>query len=151
MMNNSDLINKAYEISDKYNVILKGNIKICGDVNCILFAHYCKSTLFYKDFFNVSRDVFKVNRLANKNLKEIKKLIKSYGYNKIWAKGVFSFYGDLRPLAVEAGLGKWSENGLISNEKYGTDFLISAIFYKWKYIKKYILENRSNNKSSLLH
>jgi len=71
-----------------------------------------------------------VNKIANNNLKEIKKLIKTYGYNEIWTKGVFSFYGDLRPLAVEAGFGKWSENGLISNEKYGTDFLITAIFYK---------------------
>lgn len=129
-MDNSDLINKAYEISDKYNVILKGNIIINGDVNCILFGHYCKSTIFYKDFFKVSSDTFNVNRVANKNLKEIKKLIKLYGYNKIWTKGVFSVYGDLRPLAVEAGFGKWSESGIIKNEKYGTDFLITAIFYK---------------------
>jgi epoxyqueuosine reductase QueG len=129
-MKNSDLIKKAYEVSDKYNVILKGNIIICGNINCILFAHYCKSTLFYKDFLNVSRAIFKVNRVANKNLKEIKKLIKLYGYKKIWTKGVFSLYGDLRPLAVEAGFGKWSENGLITNDKYGTNFLITAIFYK---------------------
>ncbi len=129
-MKNSDLINKAYEISDKYNVILKGHIEICGNINCILFAHYCKSTLFYKDFFNVTSATFNVNRVANKNLKEIKKLIKSYGYNKIWTKGVFSFYGDLRPLAVEAAFGKWSESGLITNEKYGTNFLITAVFYK---------------------
>jgi hypothetical protein len=127
---NNDLINNAYEISDKYNVILKGNIKICGNVTCIMFAHYCKSTLFYKDFLNVVVDVFNVNKVANKNLKEIKKLIKLHGYNKIWTKGVFSFYGDLRPLAVEAGFGKWSDSGIITNEKYGTDFLITAIFYK---------------------
>ena len=129
-MKNKDIIVKAYEISDKYNVILKGNIQICGNVNCLLFAHYCKSTLFYKDFINVSSSILKVNRVANKNLKEIKKLIKSFGYNKIWSKGVFSFYGDLRPLAVEAGFGEWSKSGLITNEKYGTDFLITAIFYK---------------------
>jgi len=95
-----------------------------------LFAHFCKSTLFYKNFFNVASDVLNVNRVANKNLKEIKNHIKLCGYHKIWSKGVFSFYGDLRPLAVEAGFGKWSENGLITNEKYGTDFLITAIFYK---------------------
>lgn len=129
-MENNELINKAYEISDRYKAILRGNIKINDGVNCILFAHYCKSTLFYKDFFNVSSDIFKVNKIANKNLKEIKKLIKIYGYNKIWTKGIFSIYGDLRPLAVEAGFGKWSENGLVKNEKYGTDFLITAIFYK---------------------
>lgn len=129
-MNDRDLINNAYEIADKYNVILKGNIKISGDVNCILFAYYCKSTLFYRDFRNVSHDILKVNKVAKKNIKEIKNLIKLYGYNKVWERGIFSFYGDLRPLAVEAGFGKWSENGLVSNEKYGTDFLITAIFYK---------------------
>lgn len=129
-MKNIDLINKAYEISDKYNVILKGNVEICGDINCIMFGHYCKSTLFYKDFFNVSRDTFKVNKVAKKNLKEIKRFIKQNGYKKIWTKDVFSFYGDLRPLAVEAGFGEWSENGLITNEKYGTNFLITAIFYR---------------------
>jgi len=129
-MKNKDVISHAYKISDKYNVILKGNIKICGDVNCLLFAHYCKSTLFYKDFFHVSRAIFKVNRVANKNLKEIKNLLVQNGYHKVWSKGVFSIYGDLRPLAVEAGFGKWSESGIISNEKYGTDFMITAIFYK---------------------
>ena len=129
-MDSGDLIHKAYEIGDKYNVILKGNIKICGNVNCILFAHYCKSTIFYKDLFHVSGAILNVHRVAHKNLKEIKKLIKAYGYNKIWSKGVFSFYGDLRPLAVEAGFGKWSKNGLITNERYKTDFLITAIFYK---------------------
>ena len=129
-MDNNDLIRKVYEISDKHNVILRGNIKIKGDLNCILFAHYCKSTLFYKDFFNVLSDTFKVNRVANKNLKEIKRLIKLCGYDKVWTKGIFSLYGDLRPLAVEAGFGKWSEYGIISNEKYGTNFLITAIFYQ---------------------
>lgn len=129
-MINSELISKAYEISDKYNVILKGNIKLSGNVNCLLFAHYCKSTLFYKDFFRVLPAILKVNRVANKNLKEIKKLVKLYGYKKNWSKGVFSVYGDLRPLAVEAGFGEWSGNGLIANEKYGTDFLITAVFFK---------------------
>ena len=79
-MNDINLINKIYRTSDKYNVIL----------NVILFAHYCKSTLFYKDFFNVSRDILKVNKIANKNLKEAKKIIKMYGYKKVWIKGIFS-------------------------------------------------------------
>ena len=129
-MISSDLIGKVNEISDRCNVILKGNIKINGNVNCLLFAHYCKSTLFYKDFFRVLPAILKVNRVANKNLKEIKKLIKLYGYKKVWSKGVFSAYGDFRPLAVEAGFGVWSENGLITNEKYGTDFLITALFFQ---------------------
>ena len=51
------LIEDAYKIADKNAVILKGNIKISGDVNCLLFAHYCDSTLFYKRFFKISIDI----------------------------------------------------------------------------------------------
>ena len=83
------LIEDAYKIADKNAVILKGNIKISGDVNCLLFAHYCDSTLFYKRFFKISKDVLRVNKIARKNLKEIKKLLKSYGYKNIRTKGVF--------------------------------------------------------------
>ena len=129
-MNDKDLINNIYRVSDKYNVILKGHIKISRNTNVILFAHYCKSTIFYKDFFNVSKDILYVNKLANQNLKLAKKLIKRAGYKKVWTKGVFSFYGDLRPLAVEANFGIWGDNGIIVNDKYDTDFLISAIFYR---------------------
>ncbi len=125
-----DIIKDAYKIADRYEVILKGNIKINGDVNCLVFAHYCEDTLFYKHLFKVSKDILKVNRKSKNNLKEIKELIKISGYKKVWTKGVFSVYGDLRPLAVEAKLGTWGNNGIIENEEYGSNFLISAIFYK---------------------
>lgn len=69
-------------------------------------------------------------KISRKNLKEIKKLLKSQGYKKVWSKGVFSIYGDLRPLAVKAGFGDWGPDGIIENEKYGSNFLISALFYK---------------------
>ena len=126
----NELISNAYKISDKNDVILKGYLKISGDVNCLIFAHYCDSTLFYKKFFKISKKVFRVNRISRKNIKEIKKLLKSQVYKKVWSKGVFSIYGDLRPLAVKAGFGKWGDDGIIENEKYGSNFLLSAIFYK---------------------
>ena len=124
------LINDSYRIADSNNVILKGHIIISNNTNCLIFAHYCDSTLFYKNFFKVSKDILKVNNIANKNLREIKKLIKNNGYKKIWTKGVFSSYGDLRPLAVEAGFGEWSDNGIIKNKQYGTNFMITAVFYR---------------------
>ncbi|MEG0297281.1 MAG: hypothetical protein RR620_11235 [Clostridium sp.] len=124
------LINDAYKIADSNNVILKGHIIISNNTNCLIFAHYCDSTLFYKNFFKVSKDILKVNKIANRNLKQIKKIIKNNGYKKIWTKGVFSVYGDLRPLAVEAGFGEWSNSGIIENEKYGTNFMITAVFYR---------------------
>lgn len=124
------IIDKAYKIADKNKVILKGHIKISRDVNCLIFAHYCDSTLFYKRFFKISKDVLKVSKISNKNIRQIKRILKLQGYKKIWSKGVFSLYGDLRPLAVEAGFGEWGYNGIIENEKYGSNFLISAIFYK---------------------
>jgi len=126
----NQIICKAYEIADKNQVILKGSIKISRNINCLIFAHYCDSTLFYKDFLKISKDVFKVNKISRKNINEIKGFLKSKGYKKVWTKGVFSLYGDLRPLAVKAGFGKWGPNGIIENEKYGSNFLITAIFYK---------------------
>ena len=126
----NSIIDKAYKIADKNQVILKGHIKISRDVNCLIFAHYCDSTLFYKRFFKISKDVLKVSKISNKNIRQIKRILKSQGYKKIWSKGVFALYGDLRPLAVEAGFGEWGYNGIIENEKYGSNFLISAIFYK---------------------
>ncbi len=120
----------VFKIANRNKVIMHGRIKIKADIHCILFAHYCKSTLFYKDLFNVTRDTLAVNRIARKNLKEIKRLIQRNGFTKIWTKGVFSVYGDLRPLAVKAGFGQWGDNGLIVNERYGSDYLISAIFFR---------------------
>lgn len=126
----NSIIDRAYKIADKNKVILKGHIKISRDVNCLIFAHYCDSTLFYKRFFKISKDVLKVSKISNKNIRQIKRILKLQGYKKIWSKGVFSLYGDLRPLAVEAGFGEWGYNGIIENEKYGSNFLMSAIFYK---------------------
>ena len=68
------LINNAYKIADSNKVILKGNIKLSNNTNCLIFAHYCDSTLFYKKFFKISKEIFKVNKISNKNLREIKKL-----------------------------------------------------------------------------
>ena len=75
--------------------------------------------------------MLKVNKIARKNLKEIKKLLKSYGYKNIRTKGVFSIYGDLRSLAVDAGFGKWGDDGIIENEKSGrqSSCSVGQIFY----------------------
>ena len=124
------LIQQAYNIADKNDVILKGNIILSRDTNCLIFAHYCDSTLFYKKFFKISKEALIVNKKARKNIKQIKKLIKSYGYRKVWSKGIFSVYGDLRPLAVKANFGEYSDTGIVNNKIYGTDFLLSAIFYR---------------------
>lgn len=127
---NKQLLEKIYEASENYEVILKNHIIINKDINVILFAHYCTSELFYKDFIRVTRETFHANNLANRNLKLVKAILKKAGYKKIWTKAVFSIYGDLRSLAVEAKFGEWGDNGIIINDKYESDFLISAIFFK---------------------
>lgn len=125
-----NLIEEIWSIADSNDVIMKGHIKLSNGTKCIIFAHYCDSTLFYKRFFKISKEIFKVNKKAKQNLKAIKKLLKNKYYKRAWTKVIFSFYGDLRPLAVEAGFGQWDESGIIKNEKYGTNFLITAVFYK---------------------
>ena len=128
-MDNSVFEKEVRVVAMRNQAILQGHIRIKRNIHCILFAHYCKSTLFYRDFLNVTRDTFAVNRVANRNLKQINSLVRKQGYKKVWTKGVFSVYGDFRPLAVKAGFGEWGESGIIVNEKYGSDFLISAIFF----------------------
>lgn len=128
-MVNRTMLAQIKQISIANKVILRGYVQLSDGVHAILFGHYCKNTLFYYDLFKVTRDVFKVNQLANRNLRQIKKLLTKYGYRKIWTKGVFSVYGDLRPLAVAAGLGHW-KNGMVYNAKYGPNFLISGVFFK---------------------
>ena len=73
------IIDKAYKIADKNQVILKGYMKISRDVNCLIFAHYCDSTLFYKKLFKISKDVLKVNKISNKNIRQIKRILDKYG------------------------------------------------------------------------
>ncbi|MEG2935580.1 MAG: hypothetical protein RR844_03720 [Clostridium sp.] len=120
----------CHEIGKKHGTIMEGSIELSNGTKCLIFAHYCDSTLFYKDFFRVSKNIFKVNRLIKRNLKEVKQEVKKSGFKNVWTKGTFSFYGDLRQLAVKAGFGQWGNNGIIENEKYGSNFLISAVFYK---------------------
>lgn len=129
-MNEIKFEKEVSAIAARNHAILHRHIQIKSDIHCILFAHYCKSTLFYKDFLNVTRATFAVNKIARRNLNQIKRLIQKQGYKKVWTRGVLSVYGDFRPLAVKAGFGEWGENGLIVNEKYGSDFLISAIFFR---------------------
>lgn len=125
-----NLIEEIYSIAESNDVIMKGNIKLSNGTRCIIFAHYCNSTLFYKKFIKSSKEILKVNKKVKTNLRAIKKVLKESGYKRVWTKGIFSFYGDLRPLAVEASFGQWDESGIIRSEKYGTNFLVSAVFYK---------------------
>lgn len=125
-----DIISESYKIANKYGAILYGNTTISGDVNILIFGFECDSTLFYKNFIKITKDTFSVNTQSKKALKEIKKLLKRAGYRKVWFKGVLSIYGDLRPLAVKAGFGKWGSQGIIENEIYGSNFLIAAVFYR---------------------
>ena len=99
-MIDESLLKMIYEISEDFHVILRGHIVINKDTNVILFAHECSSELFYKHFFKISRETFHANKLAKRNLAIVKHILKKAGYKKIWTKDAFSFYGDLRPLAV---------------------------------------------------
>lgn len=124
------LENKCIEIAKQNGTVLQGYIKLSDGTNCLIFAHYCSNELFYKNFIKVSKDILRVNKAIKRNLKVVKMEVKGKGFKKVWSKGVFSFYGDLRPLAVKAGFGYWGKDGIINNEKYGSNFLLSAVFYK---------------------
>lgn len=50
-MNESKFERVVSAIAVRNHAILYRHIQIKSDTHCILFAHYCKSTLFYKDFY----------------------------------------------------------------------------------------------------
>lgn len=54
-------------------------------------------------------------------------LLQKEGYHtKI--KSSLSVFGDIRPLAIAAGIGQWGKNGLVVNKTYGSKLLFSALF-----------------------
>ncbi|AHF07099.1 hypothetical protein [Desulfitobacterium metallireducens] len=54
-------------------------------------------------------------------------LLQKEGY-RYKVKSSLSVFGDIRPLAIAAGIGQWGKNGLVVNKTYGSKLLFSALF-----------------------
>lgn len=54
-------------------------------------------------------------------------LLQKEGY-RYKVKSSLSVFGDIRPLAIAAGIGQWGKNGLVVNKTYGSKILFSALF-----------------------
>jgi len=62
------------------------------------------------------------------------KILKSEGYTSKH-KSIMSIYGDFRPLAISAGLGEWSRNGIIVNSDYGAGLLFAVFLIQLKAVQ----------------
>lgn len=58
---------------------------------------------------------------------KLTQLLHEEGYH-YKVKSSLSVFGDIRPLAIAAGIGQWGKNGLVVNKTYGSKLLFSALF-----------------------
>lgn len=127
---NQRRIEKILIASERYGIVLKSHIVLNSGIECLLFGSPCPSDLFYLHFFRVAIPALKVYHNTSKFQAMIKRILLRNGCKKVWSKGIFSFYGDLRPLAKLAGFGDYSADGLILNQELGNDFLLTAVFFE---------------------
>lgn len=130
MMDTQKVIKHILDKSENYNVILKSHLLLNSGVNCLIFASYCPSDLFYRRFFKVAPPAFRVAYNTGRLNSYAKRLLRQCGYKRVWAKGIFSIYGDLRPIAKQAGFGDYGDHGIIVNEQWGSNMIFTAVFFK---------------------
>lgn len=107
--------------------IFTGYTQIRKITNTLVIVYPYPEEIFTKNF------IYKTKRLKDeyKTNKEIHKKIvttlSKEGY-QTKEKSILSLYGDLRPIARSANIGDFGINGLIVNDKYGSNMLFSTIF-----------------------
>lgn len=129
-MKREEVIQRILGVSQQHGMVLSSYIALKSGVHCMLFASYCLAEWGIKDFLPVSKQIWRVHKETSRFLRRSKAFLKNEGYAKVWSRGVFSFYGDLRPLAQAVGWGEYGDDGLIINEVWESNFLITAIFFR---------------------
>ncbi len=115
------------DICIKEGAILTGYTKIRKITNTLVIAYPYPDEIFIKNFWNKSKKL-KEEYFKNKEIhKKIINILNNEGY-KSTEKTILSVYGDLRPIAKNANIGDYGMNGLIVNEKYGSNMLFSNIY-----------------------
>lgn len=77
--------------------------------------------------FSEAKRINEEHRITKALLNRISEALKGEGFH-VKQKTAFSLYGDFRPLAVAAGLGRYGRNGLVINKDYSSGLVFSAIF-----------------------
>lgn len=129
-MEREEIVQRILRVSQQQGMLMSSYIPLKSGVHCLLFGSYCLAEWDFKHWRMVSKQVWRVQRQTTTFLRRSKAFLKQEGYTQVWTRGVFSFYGDLRPLAQAAGWGEYGENGLIQNKIWGSNFLMTAIFFR---------------------
>ncbi|MBU3180250.1 4Fe-4S binding protein [Clostridium psychrophilum] len=127
MENKDDLSNYITKTAIAEGALLVGFTKIRVIEPVIVFAFPFTDKWFLKRPLNVAKMIKKEYALSKHIQNITSKILKSEGYTAK-DKSILSIYGDFRPLAVSAGLGKWGRNGIVVNNDYGAGLLFAATF-----------------------
>lgn len=128
--------------------LLTGYTRIRKLTNTLVIAYPYPEEIFTKSFsYKVKR--LREEYIKNKEIhKSLSNTLRNEGYF-LKEKTVLSVYGDLRPIARSANLGDWGVNGLIVNEKYGSNMLFSTIFTDAPIIDEKDLVHQINNNNKI--
>lgn len=106
----------------------------------IMFGFPFTDKWFLNQPLNIAKMINKEYAISKHVQNITSKILKSEGYT-CHNKSIMSIYGDFRPLAVSAGLGKWGRNGIIVNKDYGAGLLFAATFTNAPLEQSLIKEN----------
>lgn len=122
----NDLSKEIISVAEKNGAILVGTTKIYEVESVIVIGTPLNENWHLGKFFSEAKRIYEERNIARSLLKSITEAINKEGF-KTKHKNSFSLFGDLRPLAVDAGLGHWGRNGLIINKKYSSGLVLQAI------------------------
>ncbi|MTI68681.1 MAG: 4Fe-4S ferredoxin [Firmicutes bacterium] len=138
-----DLQKHIIDTSLKNGALLVGFTKIRRIEPVIILGFPFSDEWFLKNPIKITKQLGKDYKQSKNVQRKLNKILTKedfYSQNK----SVLSIYGDFRPLAVSANLGEWGRNGLVVNEKYGSNLLFAATFTNAPF-------DTQNNNNNLKH
>lgn len=126
-MNNVQLREHIRKVAVDNGALVVGFTKIRHMEPVIVFGFPFIDEWFLKHPFNTTKRLGK-NYLTSKKVQDLVAQILTREGHRVEYKTVLSLYGDFRPMAVAAGLGKWGRNGLVVNRQYGSGLLFASLF-----------------------
>ena len=114
-------------IAEKSGAVLIGTTKVYHVETTIVFGTPLNENWHLSYLFSEAERLREERRITKVLLGNVGHALKDEGFH-VEPKTSLSFFGDLRPLAVAAGLGHYGRNGLVINKDYSSGLVLSAIF-----------------------
>lgn len=115
------------QTSLKHGALVVGYTKVRKTQPVIVLAFPFSNAWILNHPFYITRRFGEELWYEHKAHEELSTLLRKEGY-RCKVKSSLSVFGDIRPLAIAAGIGQWGKNGLVVNKTYGSKLLFSALF-----------------------